>query len=104
VTSGPFTLLAVHAHPDDESSGTGGVLRLAANQEHTTILVTCTNGELGEVKGPALRLTPRTHLADRQRLANIRRQELARASTILGVSHLYMLSPLCRGAWSSCSL
>jgi N-acetyl-1-D-myo-inositol-2-amino-2-deoxy-alpha-D-glucopyranoside deacetylase/mycothiol S-conjugate amidase len=67
------------------------VLRLAANQGHTTILVTCTNGELGDVKGPALRLTPHTHLADRQRLANIRRQELARASTILGVSHLYML-------------
>jgi LmbE family N-acetylglucosaminyl deacetylase len=91
VTSGPFTLLAVHAHPDDESSGTGGLLRLAANHGHTTVLITCTNGELGDVKGPAWRLTPRTSPADRQHLANIRRQELARASTILGVSHLYML-------------
>ncbi len=30
-----FTLMAVHAHPDDESSGTGGLLRLAAAQGHT---------------------------------------------------------------------
>ena len=32
MSAGPFTLLAVHAHPDDESSGTGGLLRLAAEQ------------------------------------------------------------------------
>src|SRR5437016_4807191 len=30
-----FTLMAVHAHPDDESSGTGGLLCLAAEQGHT---------------------------------------------------------------------
>ena len=44
------TLFAVHAHPDDESSATGGLLRLLAQQGHTTVLVTCTNGELGEVR------------------------------------------------------
>ncbi len=64
-----YTLMAVHAHPDDESSSTGGLLRLAAEQGHTTILVTCTNGELGEVHMPDLRLNPREDPADRQRLA-----------------------------------
>jgi len=91
VSPGPFTLLAVHAHPDDESSGTGGVLRLAAERGHTTILVTCTNGELGEVRARGLSLNPRENLADRHRLAQIRCRELANAATVLGITHLYML-------------
>jgi LmbE family N-acetylglucosaminyl deacetylase len=86
-----FTLMAVHAHPDDESSGTGGLLRLAAEQGHTTVLVTCTNGDLGDVKDPRLRLKPREHLADRQRLADVRHAELRQAAAILGVTHLYPL-------------
>src|SRR5438445_12762043 len=86
-----FTLLAVHAHPDDESSGTGGLLRLAAEQGHTTVLVTCTNGDLGDVKDPRLRLKPREQPADRQRLAQVRHAELQQAAAILGVTHLYQL-------------
>ena len=86
-----YTLLAVHAHPDDESSGTGGLLRLTAEQGHTTVLVTCTNGDLGDVKDPRLRLKPREHAADRQRLAEVRHAELHRAAAILGVTHLYAL-------------
>lgn len=86
-----YTLLAVHAHPDDEASGTGGLLRLAALQGHTTVLVTCTNGNLGDVKDPRLRLDPRHNLADRRRLAEVRHAELQRAAAILGVTHLYPL-------------
>ena len=86
-----FTLMAVHAHPDDESSGTGGVLRLAAEQGHTTILVTCTNGELGDVHDRALRLSPRDTPSHRQQLAQIRRTELTKAAALLGITHLYML-------------
>ena len=86
-----FTLLAVHAHPDDESSGTGGLLRLAAEQGHTTVLVTCTNGDLGDVKDRRLRLQPREHPADRQCLAAVRHAELQKAAAILGVTHLYPL-------------
>ena len=86
-----FTLMAVHAHPDDESSGTGGLLRLAAEQGHTTVLVTCTNGDLGDVNDPRLRLKPRDDPADRQRLAEVRHAELRRAAAILGVTHLYLL-------------
>ena len=85
------TLFAVHAHPDDESSATGGLLRLLAQQGHTTVLVTCTNGELGEVRDPALGLNPLEHPEDRPRLADVRRHELMQAASILGITHLYML-------------
>ena len=40
-----LTFLAVHAHPDDEASSTGGIYRLLADQGVRTVLVTCTNGE-----------------------------------------------------------
>ena len=86
-----YTLLTVHAHPDDEASGTGGLLRLAADQGHTTVLVTCTNGELGDVKDASLRLNPRHNPADRPCLAQIRRDELTKAAAVLGITHLYML-------------
>ena len=86
-----YTLMAVHAHPDDESSNTGGLLRLAAEQGHTTILVTCTNGDLGEVHIPDVRLNPRQDPADRQRLARIRQAELAQATAILGITKVYLL-------------
>jgi len=91
VKTGRHTLLTVHAHPDDEASGTGGLLRLAAEQGHTTILVTCTNGELGDVKDASLRLNPRDNPPDRQALAQIRRNELAKAAVVLGITHLYTL-------------
>jgi len=86
-----FTLLAVHAHPDDESSGTGGLLRLAADQGHFTVLVTCTNGELGDVKDRSLQLRPLDNPADRKKLGVARQGELRRAADILGVATLYML-------------
>ncbi|MEM2983550.1 MAG: PIG-L family deacetylase, partial [Candidatus Bathyarchaeia archaeon] len=42
------TLLAVHAHPDDESLSTGGTLAKYAAQGVETFLVCCTRGEEGE--------------------------------------------------------
>ena len=44
MTRKTHTLMVVHAHPDDEASSTGGLLRFAAEQGHTTIVVTCTQG------------------------------------------------------------
>ena len=44
----PLTLMAVHAHPDDESSSTGGVFSRYADDGVRTVLVTCTNGEYGD--------------------------------------------------------
>ena len=46
----PFTLMAVHAHPDDEASG-GGILAAYADQGIRTVVVTCTNGEFGDAPG-----------------------------------------------------
>src|SRR5881409_1412960 len=91
MTRQTYTLMEVHAHPGGEASSTGGLLRLAAEQGHTTIVVTCTNGALGEVKIPDIRLHPRQDPADRQRLARIRQAELAKATAILSVTNVYLL-------------
>ena len=44
------TLLAFHAHPDDEAIATGGTMRLAADAGHRVVLVVATRGECGEVQ------------------------------------------------------
>jgi LmbE family N-acetylglucosaminyl deacetylase len=44
------TLVSFHAHPDDESISTAGVLRKAADDGHRVVLVFATRGELGEVE------------------------------------------------------
>jgi len=46
--NGTADFLAVHAHPDDEASSSGGLYRLLADQGVRTVLVTCTNGECGD--------------------------------------------------------
>ena len=43
------TLVCFHAHPDDESIGTGGVMAKAADEGHRVVLVVATRGEHGEV-------------------------------------------------------
>ena len=46
-----LTLMAVHAHPDDEATMTGGVLAKAAAEGVRTVLVTCTDGRCGDGPG-----------------------------------------------------
>ncbi len=82
----PLCLLTVHAHPDDESSkGAGTVARYHAEGVRT-VLVCCTGGEEGEVLNPALD-TPET----RARLPELRREELARATAVIGYDEVVML-------------
>jgi len=50
-SSSGLTLMAVHAHPDDEVLGTGGVFVRYAEEGVRTVLVTCTNGEQGDGPG-----------------------------------------------------
>jgi N-acetyl-1-D-myo-inositol-2-amino-2-deoxy-alpha-D-glucopyranoside deacetylase len=73
----------VHAHPDDESIGTGATMaRYAAAGAHVT-LVTCTLGEEGEIHVPALAgLAP--DQADQ--LGGYRIAELDAACAALGVT------------------
>jgi mycothiol conjugate amidase Mca len=78
-----LALMAVHAHPDDESISTGGVLARYAEEGLRTILVTCTGGEVGEIGDPGL-ATPET-------LVGVRRRELQQACEILRVGRLYLL-------------
>jgi LmbE family N-acetylglucosaminyl deacetylase len=76
-----FTLMTVHAHPDDESIGTGGLMAKAVAAGHRVVLVTCTRGELGEIVVPELD-TESNH----RRLGEIRAGELEDALGELGVT------------------
>ncbi|MEJ7749496.1 MAG: PIG-L family deacetylase [Candidatus Limnocylindrales bacterium] len=75
------TLMTVHAHPDDETIGTGGTMAKSVDQGRRVVLVTCTRGEMGEIVVPDLD-TPDNH----RRLAELRAAELERAMDALGVS------------------
>jgi LmbE family N-acetylglucosaminyl deacetylase len=83
-----LTLMAVHAHPDDEASSTGGVLALCADQGIQTVVVTCTNGEFGDAPGG---IKPGQDGHDEQAVADIRLAELRQSCKILGVTHLELL-------------
>ncbi|WP_193311427.1 PIG-L family deacetylase [Georgenia satyanarayanai] len=80
-------LLAVFAHPDDETIGAGGLLALAARAGVDVSVVTCTRGERGEVIPPDL-----AHLAaDHEQLARHREAELSAALAELGAHrHLFL--------------
>jgi N-acetyl-1-D-myo-inositol-2-amino-2-deoxy-alpha-D-glucopyranoside deacetylase len=76
-------MLLVHAHPDDESIGTGATMAKYASEGAQVTLVTCTLGELGEVIPPEL-----AHLAwdAGGGLGQHRIGELAAACAALGVT------------------
>jgi LmbE family N-acetylglucosaminyl deacetylase len=80
--------MAVHAHPDDEATSTGGVLHKYAGESVRTILVTCTGGELGD--GPA-GLKPDQPGHDPESVRRTRRKELDESCRALNVSYLELL-------------
>ena len=75
----PLTLMTVHAHPDDETIGTGGVMAKYAAEGIRVVCVTCTGGEHGEIVVPEMD-TPDNHAV----LGDIRAEELRRALGKLG--------------------
>ena len=83
-----LTLMAVHAHPDDEASSTGGVLATYSAEGIRTIVVTCTNGEFGDAPGG---IKPGQPGHDPEAVAQIRLAELRQSVKLLGVSDLELL-------------
>jgi LmbE family N-acetylglucosaminyl deacetylase len=83
-----LTLMAVHAHPDDESSSTGGVLAKYSAEGIRTVVVTCTNGEFGDAPG---QVKPGNDGHDEESVAKIRLAELRTACDLLRVSDLEVL-------------
>jgi LmbE family N-acetylglucosaminyl deacetylase len=77
------TLVSFHAHPDDESIGTGGTLAKASAEGHRVVVVVATRGEQGEV--PEGLLEPGEELGQR------RAKETAEAARILGVHRVEFL-------------
>ena len=84
----PPVLLAVLAHPDDESLGVGGTLAKYASEGVDVFLLTATRGDSGRYRG--YRADDPQHPGP-SALANIRETELRAAASVLGVREVTLL-------------
>ncbi|MCB1257447.1 MAG: mycothiol conjugate amidase Mca [Microthrixaceae bacterium] len=82
----PLRLLTVHAHPDDESSKGPGTIAKYLDQGIPATLVCCTGGEAGDILNPAM---DRPEV--RENLHEVRMQELAQATSIIGYDRVELL-------------
>jgi mycothiol S-conjugate amidase len=79
-------LMAVHAHPDDESSKGAATMARYVDQGVDVLVVTCTGGERGSILNPALQ-----GRADiEENISQIRQAEMRRAREILGVRQAWL--------------
>ena len=77
------TLVCFHAHPDDESIATGGLMARAAADGHRVVLVVATRGEEGEVEDG--------FLGDGEPLGERRERETAASAEVLGAHRVGFL-------------
>ncbi len=77
----PPHAMFVHAHPDDESSKGAATMARYAKEGYRVTVVTCTDGMRGDVLNPAM-----DRPGVRERMPQVRREELERALEILGVT------------------
>ena len=75
----PYTLVALHAHPDDEASKGACTVAKYSDAGVRCVLVTATGGEAGDILNPAMD-TPEV----KQRLTEIRDEELRKSAAIIG--------------------
>src|ERR1700761_5606290 len=77
---GPLRLMAVQAHPDDESSKGAATMARYVREGVDVLVVTCTGGEAGSILNPELEgtITP-------EEMPAVRQAEMAAAREILGV-------------------
>ena len=79
-------MLAIHAHPDDESSKGAGTMAKYAAEGVRVVLVCCTGGEEGDILNPRM-----DKPGIKENMAEIRKAELETACMILGVEQIYYL-------------
>ncbi|WP_167041049.1 mycothiol conjugate amidase Mca [Salinibacterium sp. ZJ454] len=79
-------LLAVHAHPDDESSKGAATDAYYLSRGARVMVVSCTGGEAGSILNDGL---DARHHADRD-IAGLRRHEMNRARQKLGIEHRWL--------------
>lgn len=82
---GASTVVAVHAHPDDESLSTGALLTALVDAGTRVVLVTATRGEEGEMVPGAV--SP----DDPRPLEQIRETEIDGATAVLGIAERHWL-------------
>ncbi|MDP9117858.1 MAG: mycothiol conjugate amidase Mca [Actinomycetota bacterium] len=78
--------MAVHAHPDDESSKGAATMARYVDEGVQVLVVTCTGGERGSILNPGLKDRPEIE----ENIAEIRRLEMERAREILGVEQHWL--------------
>jgi mycothiol S-conjugate amidase len=77
--------MAVHAHPDDESSKGAATMAKYAAEGNDVLVVTLTGGERGDVLNPAMDLP-----GIKDRMPEVRREEMAKAAAALGVQQTWL--------------
>ncbi|RVW10872.1 mycothiol conjugate amidase Mca [Prescottella agglutinans] len=80
-----FRLMAVHAHPDDESSKGAATMARYAAEGNEVLVVTLTGGERGDILNPAMDVP-----GIRERMTEVRQEEMAEAARILGVQQTWL--------------
>ena len=96
VSDSPLCLLTVHAHPDDEASKGAPTVAMYGERGVRTVLVCCTGGEEGDLQNPSMRepgcpfhgLTPEQ---EKEKLAELRPDELRRSAEVIGFDRVAML-------------
>lgn len=79
-------LMAVHAHPDDESSKGAATYARYINEGVEVMVVSCTGGERGDVLNELVHRDPQSA----RDLAGLRRLEMARAQAVVGFQHRWL--------------
>ncbi|MFJ1752101.1 mycothiol conjugate amidase Mca [Kitasatospora sp. NPDC088391] len=79
-------LMAVHAHPDDESSKGAATMAMYVSQGVEVLVATCTGGERGSILNPKLQGDPWVE----ENIHEVRRKEMDAAREILGVQQAWL--------------
>ncbi|MFF2345280.1 mycothiol conjugate amidase Mca [Pseudarthrobacter sp. NPDC058119] len=82
----PLRLLAVHAHPDDESSKGAATMAMYASAGVDVLVATCTDGSRGDIQNPAMEGVPHP----KRDMAGARRLEMQQAAAILGIRQQWL--------------